>query len=117
MITLIHRRVELAREGKNKTVICRVLSGWVVLGDIQFLRGYSLLLPDPVVYELNSFSVEERTIFLRDMTIVGDALLKITSAQRMNYDILGNGEPALHAHIFRAIQVSRTNSAAASLLL
>ena len=100
MATMIHQRVEEARQGKNPTVICRVPSGWVVLGDVQFLRGYCLLLPDPVVYELNSLSLEDRAIFLRDMTIVGDTLLEITGARRMNYDILGNGEPALHAHIF-----------------
>ncbi len=100
MSTLIHRRVELARENKNETVICRVPSGWVVLGDVQFLRGYSLLLPDPVVFDLNTLSPEGRMTFLRDMAIVGDALLELTGAVRMNYDILGNGEPALHAHIF-----------------
>jgi diadenosine tetraphosphate (Ap4A) HIT family hydrolase len=100
MITLIPRRVEEARMGKNPAVICRVPSGWVVLGNVQFLRGYSLLLPDPVVYELNSLSMKDRAVFLRDMTIVGDALLEITRARRMNYEILGNGEPALHAHIF-----------------
>lgn len=100
MSTLIHRNVELARAGKNPTVICRVPSGWVVLGDVQFLRGYSLLLPDPVVYDLNSLSPSDRARFLRDMAIIGDALLEVTGAMRMNYDILGNGEPALHAHIF-----------------
>jgi hypothetical protein len=54
--TLIHRRVETARQGNNPTVICRVPSGWVVLGDVQFLRGYSLLLPDPVVLGLWTIS-------------------------------------------------------------
>lgn len=47
MPTLIHRRVAAAQDGKNPTVICRVPSGWAVLSDTQFLRGYALLLPDP----------------------------------------------------------------------
>ena len=100
MTTLIHRRVEMAREGKNETVICRVPSGWAVLADVQFLRGYSLLLPDPVVFDLNVLSLADRMAFLQDMAIIGDALLELTGAMRMNYDILGNGEPALHVHIF-----------------
>jgi diadenosine tetraphosphate (Ap4A) HIT family hydrolase len=100
MSTLIHERVEMARAGKNATVICQVPSGWAVLGDVQFLRGYSLLLPDPVVFDLNTLSAFDRSVFLRDMAIIGDALLDITDAMRINYDILGNGEPALHAHIF-----------------
>jgi diadenosine tetraphosphate (Ap4A) HIT family hydrolase len=100
MSTLIHQRVEEARQGKNSTVICQVPSVWVVLGDVQFLRGYSLLLPDPVVESLNSLSGKQREVFLQDMTIIGDALLKVTDAFRINYEILGNKEPTLHAHIF-----------------
>ena len=80
--------------------ICRVKSGWVVLGDVQFLRGYSLLLPDPVVADLNALSSGERATLLDEMAILGDALLKITGAARINYEILGNLEPALHVHVF-----------------
>ena len=97
--TLIHRRVETARAGTNPTVVCRVSSGWVVLGDIQFLRGYSLLLPDPVVPDLNALTKQQRLNYLYEMSILGDALLEVTDAYRINYDILCNTEPALHAHV------------------
>jgi diadenosine tetraphosphate (Ap4A) HIT family hydrolase len=100
MSTLIHRRVEEARQGINPAVICRVPSGWVVLGDVQFLQGYSLLLPDPVVPSLNALTMEQRITFLQDMTVLGDALLEVTGAVRINYEILGNSEAALHAHVF-----------------
>jgi diadenosine tetraphosphate (Ap4A) HIT family hydrolase len=100
MTTLIHQRVDAARQGQNPTVIARMESGWVVLGDVQFLRGYCLLLPDPVVPDLNALPLDQRTAFLRDMTLLGDALLQVTGAVRVNYEILGNSEPALHAHIF-----------------
>ena len=33
------------------------------------------------------------------MSIVGDALLEITGAVRINYETLGNTEHALHTHI------------------
>ena len=46
-MTLIHQRVKAANEGKNPTVICKMPSGWAVLGDSQFILGYTLLLPDP----------------------------------------------------------------------
>ena len=100
MSTLIHRRVEAAQQGTNPTVICRVSSGWVVLGDVQFLPGYSLLLPDPVVPDLNALTLADRIAFLQDMTLLGDALLAVTGAARINYEILGNREAALHAHVF-----------------
>ncbi|MEM8782908.1 MAG: hypothetical protein AAGE65_08625 [Planctomycetota bacterium] len=100
MSTLIHQRVEQARAGENPAVIARVASGWVVIGDTQFLRGYCLLLADPVVPSLNDLSEDQRQVFLRDMTVLGDALLELCAATRINYEILGNAEPALHAHLF-----------------
>jgi len=37
---------------------------------------------------------------MADASSVGDALLELTGAVRINYEILGNLEPALHVHIF-----------------
>jgi diadenosine tetraphosphate (Ap4A) HIT family hydrolase len=74
-------------------------SGWAVLGDPQILPGYCLLLPDPVVPHLNALSGAARAAFLHDMARLGDAVLAVTSAERINYEILGNVEPALHAHV------------------
>jgi diadenosine tetraphosphate (Ap4A) HIT family hydrolase len=99
MTTLIHRRVEEAQQGTNPYVICRMPSGWAVLGDTQILPGYSILLSDPVVLDLNALSLRDRLSFLRDMSIVGDALLEVTGAALINYEILGNADRALHAHI------------------
>lgn len=104
MSTMIHKRVVAAHSGKNPNVICRMQSGWAVLGDQQFIRGYSLLLPDPVVPDLNALSGTLRLQYLADMTLIGDALLAVTKAYRINYEILGNAEPALHAHIFPRYQ-------------
>jgi diadenosine tetraphosphate (Ap4A) HIT family hydrolase len=100
MPTLIHQRVRECRAGTYPKLICRVGSGWVVLGDVQFVRGYCLLLPDPVVADLNALSIAERQAFVGDMSIVGDVLLEITGAVRINYEMIGNVEPALHGHIF-----------------
>ncbi len=99
MATLIHERVEAAREGTNPAVICRVPSGWVMLCDLQFLRGYCILNPDPVVADLNTLNRQQRAEYLCDMALVGDALMEVTGAYRINYAICGNSEPALHAHI------------------
>jgi diadenosine tetraphosphate (Ap4A) HIT family hydrolase len=100
MTTLIHRRVEACRAGTFAQVICRVRSGWVVLGDVQFLRGYCLLLPDPVVGHLNELNANQRKTLFYEASVVGDVLLEVTNAVRINYEILGNLEPALHVHVF-----------------
>jgi diadenosine tetraphosphate (Ap4A) HIT family hydrolase len=99
-MALIADRVDLARRGANDAVICRLPSGWAVMGDVQFLPGYCLLLADPIVASLNDLDGARRADFLRDMARVGDAILRITSAERINYEILGNSEPELHAHVF-----------------
>lgn len=100
MPTLIHQRVREANAGTNPTVIRRMASGWAVIGDVQFLRGYCLLLPDPVVPHLNALTGDARAQFLADMALLGDAVLQVTGAVRINYEMLGNVEPALHAHVF-----------------
>jgi diadenosine tetraphosphate (Ap4A) HIT family hydrolase len=74
-------------------------SGWAVMGTSQFLRGYSLLLPDPVVPHLNAMGSTPRNNFLSDMGRLGDAVLAATGALRINYAMFGNVEPALHAHV------------------
>jgi diadenosine tetraphosphate (Ap4A) HIT family hydrolase len=70
-----------------------------VFGHQQFVQGYLLLLPDPVVPDLNSLTPERRSQFLLDMSHLGDALIRTTAPLRINYAIYGNLEPALHAHV------------------
>lgn len=98
--TVIHRRVAAAQRGESPHVIARMRSGWAVAGDRQVVHGYCLLLPDPVVPDLNALQAETRLQFLADMVSLGDTLLEVTGARRINYEILGNSEPALHAHVF-----------------
>jgi diadenosine tetraphosphate (Ap4A) HIT family hydrolase len=98
-LTAIHAQVMAAREGRDPRVIARLFSGWAVFGERQFVRGYCVLLPDPVVPNLNTLGAHERMAFLSDMSRIGDALLKVTGAVRINYAIFGNQEAALHAHV------------------
>jgi diadenosine tetraphosphate (Ap4A) HIT family hydrolase len=99
-ISFISEVLRTAREGINPTLITKMSSGFLLLGFQQFLPGYVVLLADPPVSCLNDLFLEERANFLKDMSIVGDALLKCTDACRINYEILGNESPILHAHIF-----------------
>jgi diadenosine tetraphosphate (Ap4A) HIT family hydrolase len=102
--TAIHRRVNEARAGRDNTVLGRCASGWAVFGHQQFIKGYLLLLPDPVVPDLNALSAGHRAQFLLDMSRLGDALMRAASPVRINYAIFGNLEPALHAHVIPRYQ-------------
>ena len=98
MSTAIHTLVESARAG-NASVIARMPSGWAVMGQRQVLLGYCLLLPDPVVPDLNALESGDRDRFLCDLGRLGEAVRQATQAVRINYAIFGNLEPALHAHV------------------
>ncbi len=104
MTTAIHRRVDLLRAGSDPTFVARLASGWAVLGNPQVLPGYCLLLPDPVVPTLNALTGAGRAAFLADMAALGDAVLAVTHAVRINYALFGNLEPALHAHVIPRFQ-------------
>jgi diadenosine tetraphosphate (Ap4A) HIT family hydrolase len=97
--TAIHRRVAEARAGRDNTLLGRCASGWAVFGHKQVVSGYLMLLPDPVVPDLNALTPERRSQFLLDMSRLGDALFRVASPIRINYAIFGNVEPALHAHV------------------
>ena len=99
MAITIPEPIAAARTGTNSTVICRVPSGWVALCNMQYLRGYTILLADPVVASINDLDRLQRAEYLGYMTLIGDALLEVTDAYRINYCILGNSDSYLHAHI------------------
>ena len=89
----------MARNGQNPFVICKMKSGWLVIGDVQPLPGYCVFLADPLVESINALDAVARTQFSLDVIAAGDAVLASTDAYRINYETLGNAEPALHTHI------------------
>ncbi len=100
MRTVIHQWVEAARDGSNPRVVAKLEGAWVLMGESQFLPGYMLVVPDPVVPDLNALALPARDRLMRQVGLVGDALLEHTAALRINYEILGNLQPALHVHVF-----------------
>lgn len=92
-------RIGSALKGENPTVIRRMKSGFVVLADTQFLPGYCVLLACPKAGTLNDLDIESRLLFLREMSLVGDAITEVCQPLRINYEILGNTDAYLHAHI------------------
>jgi len=48
---------------------------------------------------LNELSIEARKQYLLDMTLIGDAIIKVCSPLRINYSTLMNLDHFLHTHI------------------
>ncbi|MGO8950861.1 MAG: hypothetical protein ACLQUY_25045 [Ktedonobacterales bacterium] len=94
-------RVASAERGENPMVMAHMRSGFAVIGDTQFLPGYSVLLAAPTVESLNDLNLEQRAQFLLDMTLLGDAVAEACKpVARINYGITGNNHRYLLAHIF-----------------
>jgi diadenosine tetraphosphate (Ap4A) HIT family hydrolase len=99
-------RIGSANAGTNPTVLARLPHSFAVIGDTQFLPGYCVLLvDDPSVDRLTDLPKAERVQFLDSMDTLGQAVetaCRATDAafRRMNYEILGNTYPHLHAHLF-----------------
>ncbi|MER5548915.1 diadenosine tetraphosphate hydrolase [Streptomyces sp. NPDC002589] len=99
-------RIGAALRGENPTVLRWLESGFAVIGDVQFLPGYSVLLVDePGVQRLSDMPRAKRLSFLSDMDQVGEAVERAcrwldTGFRRVNLEILGNTDPFLHVHVW-----------------
>ncbi|MFE9497741.1 HIT family protein [Streptomyces collinus] len=99
-------RIGAALRGENPTVLRRLDAGFAVIGDVQFLPGYSLLLADePGVQRLSDLPRARRLSFLSDMDRLGEAVERACRRldpgfRRVNLEILGNSDPFLHAHVW-----------------
>jgi diadenosine tetraphosphate (Ap4A) HIT family hydrolase len=99
-------RIGSALRGENPTVMARLPGSIAVIGDVQWLPGYCVLLSeDPSVQRLSDLAREERLAFLDSMACLGEAVEQVCreldpAFRRVNLEILGNTDPFLHAHVW-----------------
>ena len=98
-------RVGTALAGTNPTVLRRLRAGFAVIGDVQHLPGYCVLITDtPGADQLTDLPPEGQLLFLEDMAILGRAVAEVCSRRdpqfrRINLEIQGNTDAFLHAHV------------------
>ncbi len=98
-------RVGSALAGVNPTVLRRLRAGFAVIGDVQHLPGYCVLITDtPGVDQLTDLSPDRQLLFLEDMAILGRAVAEVCARRdpqfrRINLEIQGNTDAFLHAHV------------------
>ncbi|WP_369201588.1 diadenosine tetraphosphate hydrolase [Streptomyces sp. PU-14G] len=99
-------RIGSALRGENPAVLRQMNAGFAVIGDVQFLPGYAVLLvDDPSVERLSELPQSRRLAFLSDMDMLGEAVEHAArrldpAFRRVNLEILGNTEGFLHAHVW-----------------
>ena len=72
----------------------------MVIGDHQHFKGYTLFLYKDHKTELFHLEPTQKMKFLEEMSIVAEAVSKAFNAEKMNYELLGNGDTHLHWHLF-----------------
>lgn len=97
---LVCQRIEAIKQGGNIHFVCELETAYVVLGDSQYYKGYTLLLHKYHHTELHQLEHKERMLFLEEMAIVSEAMYKVFKPKKLNYELLGNKYPHLHWHLF-----------------
>ncbi|MET3557644.1 diadenosine tetraphosphate (Ap4A) HIT family hydrolase [Streptococcus rupicaprae] len=75
-------------------------TSYVEMGKNQFWEGYCILFTKGQYDHLTDMPIDVREKYLIEMSILGDAMMEVLQARRINYSILGNSHPVTHAHLF-----------------
>ena len=101
---LICDRIQMIKEGKNPYFVKELETGYVVMGDHQHFKGYTLFLCKEHCTELFHLDARIRQEYLNEMALVAEAVSVAFGADKMNYELLGNGDTHLHWHLFPRIE-------------
>ena len=94
---LICERINMIKNNKNPYFVRELKTGYVVIGDHQRIKGYSLFLCKEHKTELHFLEPEFRDEFLHEMAIVAEAVYNAFLPKKLNYELLGAGN-GLHMH-------------------
>ena len=100
---LICDRIGMIKNNTNPYFVRELETGYVVLGDHQHFQGYTLFLCKEHKTELFHLDPATKIRFLEEMSIVAEAVSNAFGAEKMNYELLGNGDTHLHWHLFPRI--------------
>jgi len=93
-------RIERTERGENPFSVVRTATGYVNLADVQYHEGYTVFVAKRCVAELHELPDSERDEFLHEMALVAEAVFDAFQPRKLNYELLGNGAPHLHWHLF-----------------
>ncbi len=93
-------RISMIKENRNPYFVRELETGYAVIGDYQHFRGYALFLYKRHVTDLHLLDREEKQKFLEEMSVVAEAAQKAAKADKINIELLGNGDAHLHWHLF-----------------
>lgn len=105
------KRIEQIKQGHNPYFVRELETGYVVIGDYQRIKGYTLFLCKQHATELHFLEPEFRIRFLREMSLVAEAVFHAFRPDKLNYELLGVGNAVhMHWHIFPRRQGDTPNA-------
>lgn len=93
-------RIQMIKDGTNPYFVKELETGYVVIGDHQHFKGYTIFLCKQHKTELYELEYSFKIKFLEEMSLAGEAVSKAFKCEKMNYELLGNGDSHLHWHLF-----------------
>lgn len=95
----ICKRIADIKDHNNPQFVKELNTSYIVLGDYQFYKGYTLVLSKTHVSELHQLPKQIRSEYLNEMAITAEAVYKAFKPKKLNYELLGNTDKHLHWHI------------------
>jgi diadenosine tetraphosphate (Ap4A) HIT family hydrolase len=92
--------IDRIRSGAFTDLIAELPRSWLILGDAQFYRGYSVLLAKRHTTEMHLMPRGEAHELIDELMAVGKTLERVVKPLKLNYECLGNQEPHVHWHVF-----------------
>ena len=97
---IVCERINQILSGSNPYFVKELETGYVVLGDYQYFKGYTLFLCKLHHAEVHQLKKPFRQKFLEEMSIVSEAVWNWIKPEKLNYEALGNSADHFHWHIF-----------------
>ena len=87
---VICKRIEMIKAGTNPFFVKELETGYVVIGDNQHFKGYTLFLCKEHQTELFLLDQPTKMKFLEEMSLVAEATAKAFGAEKMNCEKLSS---------------------------
>ncbi len=100
MSCLVCDRIKAIEMGANPYFVRELKTGYVVIGDYQLFKGYTLFLCKHHYIELHEMPHDLKIHHLEEMSIVAEAVYNAFKPDKLNYELLGNPSTHIHWHIF-----------------
>lgn len=97
---LVCERIEMIKNGSNPYFVKELETGYVVIGDHQHFKGYTLFLCKCHETELFNLDSDFAAKYSAEMILVAKAVKGAFNAEKINYECLGQGDAHLHWHLF-----------------